>query len=353
MSLTIISIFYNRAASVASSVSSLLAAAPSDATVVLVNDGSPDDTLKMLNSFKNDPRVVLVDQANSGFSPTLARLADHYCREGSAKYLAVFGAGDECAPEKFKIQLDYLEANPDVAAVGCGHVYVSASTGVTLATLSGEAEADWAFLTKDVPFTHGSIVYRTTAYLAAGGYDGRLKFCQDWDLYFRLVEHGRIVRHPAPLYKKILFEDGASASPRKRIEQMRYVALVRDRNSARPPVGAAGGGEQVGSAQVGGWGHLPIVLPKVDKRMLARCKADQIKMIMLGELDLARQWCDLILEVAPNSRSQRVLKPILAVARRLPFAAMSVAKLFYFARAVRRRVLRARPVAVGGSHKQS
>lgn len=328
--LVVICIFYNRQHAIDASVRSLLGAAPADSEIVLISDGSTDATLAGLQRFAGDARVRVVDQKNMGFTRTLCSAIPRFCTAETTRYLAIFGAGDECYPRKFAVQLQYLEEHADVVALGCGHDHVSENTGTLLGRHGGYHEADEASLRREPPFIHGSVVYRYDAYLASGGYDPRFKFAQDWELYYRLLPFGKVVQHPDILYKRVMFNDGASVSPRKRFEQIRYKVLAHLRH-ADP----AAYDETIRRIDAEG---LEAAIP--DDAILAECWRSQRLLILRGEFALAREWCDIMLEIRPDNARQAWLKTALGAGARIPFMPTLFAHASRVAEGSRKRLRR-------------
>lgn len=285
MSILIFSAFYNRAEQVAPSVSSLLNSAPIDATIVLVNDGSTDSrTLKELMKFSSDSRVEIVNQENKGFAKTLSTVLPSYIEVVKPNYVAIHGAGDLCEADKFTKQLSYLERNKDVIALGCGHRVVSITTGSTISEVKGLTIASEESLFVECPFTHGTVIYRISAFLKAGGYNELFKYCQDWELYFRLLPYGKIVRYPEVLYTKYIFNDGASFKPQKKVEQMKYNMVARSRQISYEFFQ-----ESIEKLKSKG---IDEAVSNFD--FTKKYKRVQLSLIAKGEFELAREWIEII-----------------------------------------------------------
>ncbi|EXF25370.1 hypothetical protein BG28_13340 [Nesterenkonia sp. AN1] len=110
-----------------------------------------------------------------------------------------------------------------------------ASASVTKDLISGSEFLDSSFaqrkfsvddLLETVPFTHGTVMYRTSALKAVGGFEETFKWCADWDLFLRILESGHGIYLPDQLYTRIAQRDGVSFDPRKSFDQIRYQALV-------------------------------------------------------------------------------------------------------------------------------
>ena len=90
---------YNAERYIADAIRSVLEQTFTDFELLIVNDGSTDDTAKVIASFK-DPRVMLLSQQNKGVSAALNLGLSH----ARAPYVARFDADDICYPDRLKIQ---------------------------------------------------------------------------------------------------------------------------------------------------------------------------------------------------------------------------------------------------------
>lgn len=78
--------------------------------IIIVNDGSQDNTLETVtNLSKNNNNIFVISQINSG--PSAARNKGLELAKG--KYIAFIDSDDEWIPGKLKLQLDFLEKNPE------------------------------------------------------------------------------------------------------------------------------------------------------------------------------------------------------------------------------------------------
>ena len=106
---------YNAARYLAEAVASLLAQDFSDFELLLIDDGSTDDTISVVNQFANDPRVRLLrNECNMGLIATLHR-AYAECR---APFIARMDSDDISSPDRFSRQVSFLNAHPEVGIVG-------------------------------------------------------------------------------------------------------------------------------------------------------------------------------------------------------------------------------------------
>ncbi|MGI6460206.1 MAG: glycosyltransferase family 2 protein [Candidatus Hydrogenedentales bacterium] len=112
---------YNRAGFVVEAVNSVLSQTFDDLEVVVVNDGSSDETARVLENF-NDPRVKPIHQANAGRSTARNR----GFAESSGQFIVFLDDDDLFLPEKLEKQVNFLRENPDTGLVASGFNFVEA-----------------------------------------------------------------------------------------------------------------------------------------------------------------------------------------------------------------------------------
>jgi len=104
---------YNGAAYVRASVMSALAQSYSNVQVVIVNDGSSDDSAGVIADLLRDPRVVYVEQRNQG----VAAARNTGIRASIGELIAFLDQDDLWVPEKLEWQVNRLTGTPDIALV--------------------------------------------------------------------------------------------------------------------------------------------------------------------------------------------------------------------------------------------
>lgn len=125
---------YNGAAYVRGAVLSALGQTYPHVEVVVVNDGSPDDSEDVLGDLLSDPRVTYVKQHNRGVAG--ARNAGIAASRG--ELIAFLDQDDIWLPDKLEQQVGYLAAHPEIALVH-GNVRFIDAAGAPLR----EHEARW------------------------------------------------------------------------------------------------------------------------------------------------------------------------------------------------------------------
>lgn len=117
---------YNDALYLNESVDSILAQSLRDFELLIVDDGSTDDCVRIIQSYK-DPRIRLL-RNNHDFIGSLNLLLE----EARGKYIARMDADDMMLPDRLLIQFNYLETHPDLDILGGGMEYFGSQEGVFL-----------------------------------------------------------------------------------------------------------------------------------------------------------------------------------------------------------------------------
>jgi glycosyltransferase involved in cell wall biosynthesis len=178
---------YNAANFIAEAINSVLQQSFTSFELLIINDGSTDNTSAVINSF-TDSRIRLIEQNNQGVSAALNK----GLKEATAEYIARFDADDICFPQRLKKQVEFLDANPNHVLVGSGAEYIT-EEGEYLFNFTNVGHNDEDIRKKlytYCPFIHSSVMYRKRAVLLAGGYAANAHSFEDYLLWVQLAEHG-------------------------------------------------------------------------------------------------------------------------------------------------------------------
>ena len=186
---------YNAAGTIESALRSIQAQTVRDIRMIVVDDGSTDETAAIVSRLAAaDDRIELVRQPNGGIVDALNRgLAE--CR---APLVARFDADDISYPERFAMQVAFLDAHPDVVAVGNAvrHIDERGLPTGTVSTFDTPDTSDALAAPSREPYVcHPFLMVRRNAVVAAGGYHYAFH-AEDTDLYWRLQERGRLHNLP-------------------------------------------------------------------------------------------------------------------------------------------------------------
>jgi glycosyltransferase involved in cell wall biosynthesis len=129
---------YNGARLLAMAIRSILSQTYPNWELILLDDGSSDDTVKIARSFR-DPRIrVIADGGHKALSERLNQAIDL----SNGKYFARMDHDDVSYPERFQREVDFLEQHPEIDLVGAAILIFSGEGvprgGITLSTTHAE-----------------------------------------------------------------------------------------------------------------------------------------------------------------------------------------------------------------------
>ena len=178
-------------------VGSVLAQTFCDWELVIVDDGSTDDTEAVARSLiaqHPDRRIQLLQQANAGVSA--ARNAGIAATTG--RYVLPLDADDVIAPSMLEKTVVVLDGSPDIA-IASTDVYVFVEGDLPPQVLSFPPYSRELLLQRLIMFYCS--LYRREAWQAVGGYNEGMRAGEDWDFWIGCAEYGFEAHHiPEPLF---------------------------------------------------------------------------------------------------------------------------------------------------------
>ncbi len=187
---------YNAEATVGRAIESILAQTFGGFELVLINDGSKDNTGQKVSCYK-DSRIRFFQQENSGLGAALNRGV----LLSRGEYIARMDADDISLPNRLEMQVEALERDPDCALLGAA-CYVVDSHGKVKFVMrhpTSEVGIRWLGLF-DSPFVHSTVIFRRTAAIEAGLYSSaREYYVEDFDLWSRVMRRHRVGNLSEPL----------------------------------------------------------------------------------------------------------------------------------------------------------
>jgi len=173
-----------------------------DFEFIIVNDGSTDSSLKIIQSY-DDKRIRLIENdKNIGLTKSLNKAI----KQSQGEYIARQDADDISLLNRFEEQLRYLEQHPEVALLGTS-VYQIDERGRTLGRIIVPAKPGRS-LFKENQFNHGSTIFKREAVDRLGGYNELLRYSQDYELWLRMAKYYEVSNLTQALYK-LRFHEGA------------------------------------------------------------------------------------------------------------------------------------------------
>jgi glycosyltransferase involved in cell wall biosynthesis len=226
---------HNRAGLVGEALESVLAQTFADYEIVVVDNGSTDDTVAVLEPYRG--RIRYVWQENAGRAGARNRLIEL----ARGRYVAFLDSDDSWLPDKLERQVAVLEREPHVGMVH-GHVVVVDDGGREIPrltafhrrlwTAANAGPATYARYARESRCLTSTTMFRRDVLRSLGGYDPGVAL-EDVDLYLRLVLEAEVRfldGAPVARYRYHASQTATAELARGQIEVCRkHLALLDER----------------------------------------------------------------------------------------------------------------------------
>jgi glycosyltransferase involved in cell wall biosynthesis len=191
---TVVTAVYNGEDYIEETILSVLSAARNiEFEYIVVNDGSTDSTLRILEKFKG--HIKIIDKANSGESESVTIAFG----EALGEYLIVVSADDPLPSEKlfeksfddFSSDLNLVAIYPDWNMIG--------PQGEVLKTIRVPDYSDELLIGRCITLPGPGVIFRKSAALKIGGRRKKWTFVGDYDFWLRLSRIGELRHRPEVL----------------------------------------------------------------------------------------------------------------------------------------------------------
>lgn len=193
---TVSSAFYNTGPFMLDMIKSVFSQTFTDWELILLDDGSTDNSLEIARSI-DDPRVkVFSNGQNRGRSFSLNRLTEL----AQGKYIARMDSDDLCCPTRIEKQVNLLEGNTELDAVSTGLIYLDKQDNpIGDITCPTEHEEICAAPWRTLHIAHGPLVAKKE-FFHKTPYREDIPFAVDFNLFLRAHSCSRFGNVPEPLY---------------------------------------------------------------------------------------------------------------------------------------------------------
>jgi len=224
---------FNYGRYIAEAIGSALGQTLRPAEVIVVDDGSTDETAAVVARFGE--KVRYIRQENAGVSAARNRGV----AESTGELISFLDADDIWEPEKLEKQLAIFAADKRIGLVHCGMREFESNTGETLRVHLDGMEGDVAdeLLLWENPAVNApgsSVLVSREAFDAAGGFDPRQKCGEDWDFCYRVARRYRVGFVPEPL---VNYRSHSTSAHRNVKEMERGMTLFYEKAFAADAIG--------------------------------------------------------------------------------------------------------------------
>jgi glycosyltransferase involved in cell wall biosynthesis len=225
MKISVLLPVYNNEKNVNYTIESILKQTYSNFEVIIVNDGSTDNTLEILNSYqKKDKRIKIINkQTNSGVIDSL----NIGLKKCSSDYVIRHDSEDVSYYMRFKILVDALNKNKDVSFIATRSFILNEKyKTIGVWPLRNTKNLNKLIDKGIVPIADPSAIYRRKDIFKVGSYLPTAQYCENYDLCLRMRNEGMNFMYlNQPLYGFIRAKTGVSYDHRE--EQVRNTYIIQ------------------------------------------------------------------------------------------------------------------------------
>lgn len=199
---------YNGGRYLKNAIESILNQTFKDFEFIIINDGSVDESLDIIGSFK-DERIILINRENRGLAVSL----NEGLQVASGKYIARMDADDIAMPNRLAKQYAYMQRNKNTILLGSAVSYID-EDGNFIGT-------SYPYIGKKVKYylrnrgnviAHPSTLFVKKYAILAGGYSEKVgKYFEDHYLWAKMLKYGDVNNLSIPLLKYRISSDAVSS----------------------------------------------------------------------------------------------------------------------------------------------
>jgi glycosyltransferase involved in cell wall biosynthesis len=208
---------YNRANFIDKAIKSVLNQNYQDFEIIVVDDGSTDNTEETVKSFNNFKIRYICHTNNQGVSAA----RNNGIRASRGKYIALLDSDDEWLPEKLDKQIKVFKSEfPEVGVVYSNVLYIDES-GKNMNKLGNPKKIEGHIyedlLGGNYVGTSSTLLIKKECFNRVGSFDDLLDAENDWDMWIRIAKYYRFVLIKVPLVKYRFHSNRISNNPELKI----------------------------------------------------------------------------------------------------------------------------------------
>ncbi len=215
---------YNCAVYLQESIESVLARTYDAYEVVVIDDGSTDNTKLVLKPYME--KIKYIDLGRNEGLPTARNLG---IQSAKGEYVAFLDADDIWMPEKLEMSIDQFMKNPDAGMVYSKHINIDSKSQFLEGKIrrrlpSGNIFTQLFFEQNFIICS--SVVVRKEVFNKTALFDSGLVNCQDWDMWLRIAFYYKAIGIDVPLVK---YRHSAKSLSKNRNNVLKYQKVIIDK----------------------------------------------------------------------------------------------------------------------------
>ena len=213
MSISVVIPAYNASRFIGETLESVLHQTLPVDEVLVIDDGSTDDTASVAESFGKPVRVYRRSNCKQAAGRNFGVQA------AESEWIAFVDADDIWESNKLERQMEELARHPEADICYTGRILLlqegpTARLGQVVRVPPAEKIRESLF--RNTTFLPSSVIIRRSAFLAVGGFDTHFEVLQDWDLWLRLLDAGtKFAACPEPLVRYRIHPNSVSRNAKR------------------------------------------------------------------------------------------------------------------------------------------
>lgn len=177
---------YNKASSIEKTIKTILSQTFKGFEIIVVNDGSTDNSLEVVNSIK-DERIKIINKANGGVSSARNR----GILEANADYIAFLDADDYWHSDYLREMFQLIQDFPEASLYGCAYDWVERGISKSVdfhlpPSYRGIVDNYFQKALEHLLYWTSAVIVKKESLLQIGSFDERISMGEDLDVWFRL-----------------------------------------------------------------------------------------------------------------------------------------------------------------------
>lgn len=157
-----------------------------DISIICIDDASTDNSNELLHKWqrKIGKTIIIKNSINIGLTKSLNK----GLKLVNTKYVARIDADDWWDTIKLEKQIHFLNQNPEHKIIGSNYINVYNSNNKKIVLYEKDSQIRRTIIKKN-PFAHSCVIFENNLVKKVGGYDNKVRFGQDYDLWLRCLPH--------------------------------------------------------------------------------------------------------------------------------------------------------------------
>lgn len=192
---------YNHERYLAKRMNSLCAQTYENIEIIVIDDCSPDDSRKILQNYKSDARVTIVERAENGGWVSVSNQGIDLAK---GEFVLFANCDDDCEPEMIEVLVSAIQSNNEIGIAYCRSLMIDQDDVVTGddyliretafqkkcfrdCQISNSQMQRFLLYSCVIPNLSAALI-RKSCFETAGRFSSSFQACSDWDLFFKIAE---------------------------------------------------------------------------------------------------------------------------------------------------------------------